>query len=125
MAGQGGGGRTTLWVALIGFLGLVVGAVISGYFSYRGSNLAAVQYEVDATRTAEASSLDTIKETVVFEVTRLVEAEPLATVVEEKEVTRTIEVTREVEVTHSVIVTQISEVTRIVEIYRDPPRSQQ
>lgn len=78
MAGQGGGGgRVIFWIALIGFLGLAVGALIGGYFGYRGSNLkeaariVEVTREVEVERPVEVTRL--ITETKVIEVTRIVE----------------------------------------------------
>lgn len=78
MTGQDDGRvRVTFWIILIGFLGLVAGAVISGALNYRGSNLKEVTRVVEVTREVivdrpiEVTRL--VVETRVVEVTRIVE----------------------------------------------------
>lgn len=78
MAGQnGGGGRVIYWLALIGLLGLVVGAVIGGAISYRGANLEEVTRIVEVTREVTVALpievTRSVIETRVVEVTRIVE----------------------------------------------------
>lgn len=70
-----GSKKIVFWVALIGFLGLVVGVVIGNYYSHRGSNLIEVTRIVEVTREIERPIEVTrsVTETKVIEVTRIVE----------------------------------------------------